>query len=68
MMTVQYPTKLISWVGGADQPELISLGRSPQITVPVAQLLVSQKADHLINQAHPKMPGDNTEFGWHQDE
>lgn len=58
--------KVISWIGGV-QPKLLDLGRSPKITVPVAQLLQTRVADHLINQAHYKMPGDNISFAWHQD-
>ena len=58
--------KLISWVGGVN-PALLAFGRDPRITTPVGQLLVSEKADHLINQLHPKLPGDGTEFDWHQD-
>lgn len=58
--------KLISWVGGV-KPHLVELGRHPKITTPVAQLLGSIKADHLINQIHYKIPHDNVTFAWHQD-
>lgn len=58
--------KVISWIGGV-QPKLLDLERSPKITVPVAQLLQTRVADHLINQAHYNMPGDNISFAWHQD-
>ncbi len=56
----------VSWIGGI-RPELVSLGRLPKLTVPVAQLLRSKTADHLINEMHYKMPQDGVRFPWHQD-
>jgi len=58
--------QLISWIGGVE-PELIELARQDKLKVPVSQLLGSSKADHLINQAHYKMPFDGVSFPWHQD-
>ena len=58
--------KVISWVGGV-QPELLDLSRQDKVLIPVAQLLGSNKANHLINQVHYKMPGDEVKFDWHQD-
>jgi hypothetical protein len=56
----------IVWAGSAE-PALISYGRSEKILKRVAQLLESDQAYHLINQLHPKIPGDDVEFPWHQD-
>lgn len=71
ILAVQYSDesvsiKLISWVGGV-KPALVTLGRDEKITIPVAQILNSNMADHLINQGHYKKPGDQTAFAWHQD-
>ncbi|MEO0812989.1 MAG: phytanoyl-CoA dioxygenase family protein, partial [Myxococcota bacterium] len=56
----------VVWCGGA-QRELLSVGRDPRILRRVADLLGSQQMDHLINQAHFKLPGDGVHFDWHQD-
>jgi ectoine hydroxylase-related dioxygenase (phytanoyl-CoA dioxygenase family) len=56
----------IVWCG-AVEPVLVRYGQDPRLLSPVSQLLGSEKMDHLINQAHFKMPGDNTAFPWHQD-
>ena len=56
----------IVWCG-AVEPVLVRYGQDPRLLTPVAQLLGSMKMDHLINQAHFKMPGDNVAFPWHQD-
>lgn len=56
----------IVWAGAA-QPELLRLSRQQKLLVPVAQLLDSNKADHLINQLHYKLPNDGVSFKWHQD-
>lgn len=56
----------VSWIGGI-KPELLSIGRHPKITIPVAQLLQNKTADHLLNQAHYKTYRDHEAFVWHQD-
>lgn len=56
----------IVWAGSAE-PALIGYGRSEKILERVAQFLKSDKACHLINQLHPKIPGDDVGFPWHQD-
>lgn len=58
--------KLISWAGGIAQ-NLIDLSRQDKIIIKVGQLLGSDKANHLINQIHYKMPHDKVTFNWHQD-
>ena len=54
----------IVWAG-AIEPKLLEFGHMSKITYPVAQLLQSQYADHLINQLHYKLPNDGVKFGWH---
>lgn len=49
------------------EPELKKFGTDPRITKVVAAILESQRFDHLICQAHFKLPGDKVEFAWHQD-
>ena len=46
---------------------LIELSRQEKIKAIAFKLLESQSADHLINQAHYKIPGDRVAFPWHQD-
>ncbi len=52
---------------GACEPLLAEYGADPRLIRPVAELLGSASMNHLINQAHFKMPGDGIEFPWHQD-
>ncbi len=52
---------------GALEPSLLFAGRDPRILRPVAELLGTDHMDHLINQAHFKLPGDGVGFEWHQD-
>lgn len=56
----------VVWAG-ASEPLLLKHGRKKELTVIVSQLLESEKADHLINQIHYKIPGDEVKFDWHQD-
>lgn len=56
----------IVWCGAA-QPILSHYGRDPRLLEMAAQILGSREMDHLINQAHFKLPGDGVAFGWHQD-
>lgn len=54
-----------TWACGME-PGLRALAQS-KLLAPVAQLLESRQADHLICQLHPKTGGDGVAFGWHQD-
>ena len=56
----------IVWAGAAE-PDLLNLARQDKLLSPVAQILTSNEADHLINQLHYKLPHDNVSFTWHQD-
>lgn len=56
----------ICWCGAAE-PILMEAGRDPRMLSVVREILESEEADHLINQAHFKMPGDGVSFPWHQD-
>ena len=56
----------VAWCGGA-VPVLLQYGRHPRLLHAASQLLDSAEMNHLINQAHLKMPGTNVAFGWHQD-
>jgi len=56
----------IVWVA-AHEPLLRDLGADKRITQNVGQLLGSASMDHLICQAHFKLPGDQVSFTWHQD-
>ncbi|ELT94949.1 hypothetical protein CAPTEDRAFT_211588, partial [Capitella teleta] len=58
--------KRIVWAG-AKFPELLAHGRHPQLRKNVAQILDSSRATHLINQIHPKQPGDGVEYDVHRD-
>ncbi len=63
----QVPTvHRVVWAGACEQA-LLEIGADPRILMLVASLLGSREMDHLINQAHFKMPGDGVMFGWHQD-
>ncbi len=56
----------IVWTPGCE-PILATFGRDPRITKRVAKILDSNAADHLVCQAHFKIPGDEIAFAWHQD-
>src|SRR5262245_40186289 len=56
----------IVWCGAAE-PVLTTFGRDRRILAAAADLLGSPTMNHLINQAHFKLPGDGVEFPWHQD-
>ena len=56
----------IVWAGAAE-PELLKISRQDKLLLPIAQLLNSNEADHLINQLHYKLPHDGVHFTWHQD-
>jgi ectoine hydroxylase-related dioxygenase (phytanoyl-CoA dioxygenase family) len=49
------------------EPALLRLGRDARLLGVAAQLLGTSSMDHLISQAHFKLPGDNVTFPWHQD-
>jgi len=56
----------IVWCGAAE-PVLAAFGRDRRLLAAAADLLGSREMNHLINQAHFKLPGDGVEFPWHQD-
>ena len=56
----------IVWCGAAEGC-LLDYGSDSRLTVPAAQLLGQSKMEHLICQAHFKLPADGVGFGWHQD-
>lgn len=58
--------KRVVWAGGCEE-EVLKIGADPRIVEPALQLLGSDSADHLLNQAHFKRPGDGVRFDWHQD-
>lgn len=58
--------KRIVWACGAE-PKLLPFGRDKRITQVVANILDSASFDHLICQAHYKLPNDGVYFPWHQD-
>jgi ectoine hydroxylase-related dioxygenase (phytanoyl-CoA dioxygenase family) len=56
----------VCWCG-ACEPALLQAGRDPRILSIVRSLFETETCDHLINQAHFKLPGDGVNFPWHQD-
>lgn len=56
----------IVWCGAAE-PILFTFAEDPRLIQPVSQLLGSSEFDHIICQAHLKIPGDEVAFPWHQD-
>ena len=61
-----YSIKRVVWVGG-HFPRLLDLGQNKRLLEPVASILGTKEADHLINQLHPKLPDDGVEFIFHRD-
>lgn len=55
----------VVWAGAAEQV-LLKYGRDTRLTSVAAQILGSNYANHLINQAHFKLPGGGF-YRWHQD-
>ena len=53
-------------VGGCS-PLLGRAGQAPTLVDACRQLLRQNKLVQLINQVHLKLPGDEVQFGWHQD-
>ena len=62
----KFGIRKIAWCGGS-VPALLRYGRHPRLLRMASQLLDSVEMNHLINQAHLKMPGTNVAFNWHQD-
>jgi ectoine hydroxylase-related dioxygenase (phytanoyl-CoA dioxygenase family) len=56
----------VVWVG-AIEPVLLKYSEDKRLLEPVSELLESKAMDQLICQFHPKLPGDNVKFDWHQD-
>lgn len=65
-MTAPPTVHRVVWCG-ACEPTLLAIGADPRLLELAAGLLQSDEMDHLINQAHFKMPGDGVSFAWHQD-
>jgi ectoine hydroxylase-related dioxygenase (phytanoyl-CoA dioxygenase family) len=58
--------KRVVWCG-ASEPVLLAYGRDSRITGIAKNLLGSPTIDHLINQAHFKLPNDGVHYPLHQD-
>lgn len=56
----------VVWCGAADRT-LLDVGADPRLLNLAAEALGHREFDHLINQAHYKLPGDTVQFPWHQD-
>lgn len=56
----------IQWVGSIE-PILRQVGEDQRLLQLASQVLGSRSMNHLINQAHYKLPGDQVAFPWHQD-
>ncbi len=54
------------WAGSAEA-DLLNLSRQNKLLTPVAQLLETSQANHIINSVHPKFSGDGVEYTIHQD-
>jgi ectoine hydroxylase-related dioxygenase (phytanoyl-CoA dioxygenase family) len=56
----------VVWVGAAE-PVLDRYGEDPRLLAIARDILGTTAGDHLINQAHFKLPNDGISFPWHQD-
>lgn len=56
----------VVWCGAAE-PLLLEAGMDRRALGPALDLLGTSAADHLVNQAHLKAPGDGVDFPLHQD-
>ena len=56
----------VCWCG-AFAPYLLEIGRDQRLLSIVREILGSDSCNHLINQAHFKLPNDGVDFPWHQD-
>ena len=56
----------VCWCGSA-VPYFMEIGRDPRLLSVVQQVLGADSCDHIINQAHFKLPDDGVDFPWHQD-
>ena len=56
----------VVWCGAAE-PLLLNLGRDYRLTAVASQVMGCQKANHLINQIHFKLPHDGVFYPFHQD-
>jgi len=56
----------VVWVGAAE-PVLDHFGEDPRLLAIARDLLGTDAGEHLINQAHFKLPHDGISFPWHQD-
>lgn len=56
----------VVWAG-AIEPVLLRYSEDSRVLTPVSELLGTGEMDQLICQFHPKLPGDQVKFDWHQD-
>ena len=56
----------VCWCG-ASVPHFLDIGRDDRLLAIVKAVLGTTACDHLINQAHFKLPEDGVDFPWHQD-
>ena len=56
----------IVWAG-AFYHGLLKAGQKQNLMIAVGQLLQTDSVNHLINQIHPKQPGDGVQFRYHRD-
>lgn len=56
----------VVWCCGPE-PSVLSVARDPRLLTAAAELLGSPSIDHLLCQAHFKLPHDQVAYPWHQD-
>jgi len=54
------------WAGAAE-PDLLNISQQNKLLEPIAQILETRQANHIINSVHPKFSGDGVKFSIHQD-
>ncbi len=64
--SVKTNIKRVVWCGAAE-PKLLEMGRDPRLTGLAGQIMECNQVNHIINQVHFKLPGDNVFFPFHQD-
>lgn len=56
----------VVWAAAAD-PTLDAFSRDRRLLALASMALGGREFDQLISQLHPKLPGDEVDFDWHQD-
>ncbi len=64
--TIQTKIKRVVWCGSAE-PKLLKMGQDSRLMQMAGQIMGCNQANHIINQVHFKLPGDNVFFPFHQD-